>query len=96
LIAAARRVGTAGFLIYLADASGYLGSVALLLGRALLAPDLPWLKFFESAALTVGVVGCALTLGSAAYFARRLNAAAASLPDAAPLQVRATPDLGRP
>jgi len=94
LIAAARRVGTAGFLIYLADASGYLGSVALLVGRALFAPDLPWLKFFEGAALTVGVVGCVLTLGSAVYFARRLNAAAESMPAPAPLQVCAAPDPG--
>jgi hypothetical protein len=33
LIAVSGRIGTAGFLIYLADASGYLGRCALLIWR---------------------------------------------------------------
>ena len=62
MIAATGEVGTAGFLIYLADSCGYLGSVTLLLLRTLASIRLDWLRFFEmlaygTAALTiVGVV----------------------------------------
>src|SRR5690606_30129473 len=46
LIAYSGTAATAGFLIYIADASGYLGSVALLLVRNFAPIALPWLPFF--------------------------------------------------
>jgi MFS family permease len=73
LIAATRQPGTAGFLIYVADAAGYTGSVALLLFRNLFTGDLPWLTFFERGALVTSVVGVVLTVLSAVYFARCLK-----------------------
>ena len=73
LIAATRQVGTAGFLIYLADASGYLGSVALTLGRNLGSVSMPWLSFFMASAGWVSVIGCVLTIFSAIYFSRKLR-----------------------
>lgn len=73
LIAATRQVGTAGFLIYLADASGYLGSVALTLGRNLGSVSMPWLAFFMASAGWVSFIGCVLTIFSALYFARKLR-----------------------
>lgn len=76
LIAAARQPGTAGFLIYVADAAGYVGSIALLLFRNLFTGDLPWLTFFERGALVTSVGGVVLTGISAVYFARRVRAAA--------------------
>jgi hypothetical protein len=42
LLAATRRVGTASFLIYVADASGYAASVLLYLGRLIGWKDLSW------------------------------------------------------
>lgn len=72
LIAAARFVGTAGFLIYIADAAGYAGSVALLLTRNFAAPDIDWLPFFSAAAYVTSVIGVVLTLCSAIYFHRSL------------------------
>jgi Family of unknown function (DUF5690) len=72
LIAAARFVGTAGFLIYIADAAGYAGSVALLLIRNFATPNLQWLPFFTSAAYLTSVAGVILTIGSALSFARTL------------------------
>jgi hypothetical protein len=45
LMAAVGFVGTSGFIIYVADASGYLGSVAVLLYRNF-GPQLSWLSFF--------------------------------------------------
>lgn len=46
LTAAVRMRGNAGFLIYLADASGYAGSVGLLLYKNFGAAELSWLSFF--------------------------------------------------
>ena len=73
LIAATRQVGTAGFLIYLADASGYLGSVVLTLTRNLATVSMPWLSFFMASAVWASAIGCVLTIVSAIYFARKFR-----------------------
>lgn len=71
LIAVSGRVATAGFLIYLADASGYLGSVALLIWRNFGTVTLEWLPFFISSAYATAVIGGVFVMASALYFARR-------------------------
>ncbi len=68
LIAISGQAATAGFLIYIADASGYLGSVALLLWRNFGATDLDWLRFFLASAYATSAVGAVLTTGAALYF----------------------------
>ncbi len=70
LIAYSGRVATAGFLIYVADASGYLGSVAVLLWRNFGAVSLDWLQSFVFGAYAVSLTGAVCTLASGAYFAR--------------------------
>jgi len=64
-------VATAGFLIYVADASGYMGSVALLLWRNFGAISLNWVQFFILSAYATSVVGVAATALAAVYFWRR-------------------------
>ena len=64
ILAATREIGTAGFLIYLADASGYAGTVALLLFKNFAQPALDWVSFFSAlaycvSAMSVGFVGLA-------------------------------------
>lgn len=71
MIAYSGTVATAGFLIYVADASGYLGSVVLMLIRNFAAVDLPWLPFFISAAYATSLVGAALVAGAVILFLRR-------------------------
>ncbi|OYX57831.1 MAG: hypothetical protein B7Y86_05000 [Brevundimonas subvibrioides] len=71
LIAYSGTVATAGFLIYVADASGYVGSVILLLVRNFAAVDLPWLRFFVGAAYATSLVGLVLVTGAAVLFLRR-------------------------
>jgi hypothetical protein len=71
LIAYGGRVATAGFLIYVADASGYLGSVALLLWRNFGGLKLDWLQFFTLSAYAASVAGAILTALAAIYFARK-------------------------
>jgi hypothetical protein len=75
LMALSHSAGTAVFMIYVADASGYAGSVLLLLYKSLAAPRFPYLPFFvrlSYATALVGVTGFAL---SAAYFSARARLA---------------------
>lgn len=71
LIAYSGRAATAGFLIYVADASGYMGSVALLVWKNFGATALDWLQYFISGAYAVSLVGLSFTALSMIYFARR-------------------------
>lgn len=71
LIAYSGQAATAGFLIYVADASGYMGSVALLVWKNFGATALDWLQYFVSGAYAVSLVGGACTTLSLVYFRRR-------------------------
>jgi uncharacterized protein DUF5690 len=71
LIAASGTVGTAGFLIYIADASGYLGSCALLVWRNFGLVDLNWLQVFTVSAYGTSIIGMILMGLSAIYFLRK-------------------------
>lgn len=68
LIAVSGTVGTAGFLIYVADASGYLGSCALLLWRNFGLLQLNWLQVFTAAAYATSILGTLFVALSAAFF----------------------------
>jgi hypothetical protein len=71
LIAASGTVGTAGFLIYIADASGYLGSCALLVWRNFGMVELNWLQVFTASAYGASTIGMILMGLSAIYFYRK-------------------------
>jgi Family of unknown function (DUF5690) len=71
LVAFSGRVATAGFLIYVADASGYLGSVVLLLWRNFGGVSLNWVQFFTLSAYATSIVGVVATAFAALYFWRR-------------------------
>lgn len=71
MIATFKYVSTAGFLIYLADSFGYLGSVGVLLFKELGTKDLSWLEFFIQFNYSLTAVGCIGTLGALTYFAKR-------------------------
>ncbi|KMS58891.1 membrane protein [Novosphingobium barchaimii LL02] len=73
LVAASRRAGTAGFLIYVADASGYSGSVALTLVRNMPGVTLDWLHFFIWLAYASAVMCMAMMTISALYFRKRFD-----------------------
>ncbi|HEX3365510.1 DUF5690 family protein [Phenylobacterium sp.] len=71
LVAFSGRIATAGFLIYVADASGYLGSAALLVWRNFGAVKLDWLRFFILSAYATSVVGAVFAAAAAMYFLRQ-------------------------
>jgi hypothetical protein len=74
LIAMTRDRGNLGFLMYVADAAGYLGYVGLMIGKGFFPTEQNFLRFF---AVTCGVVAV-LTFASLAmswqYFARSAGA----------------------
>jgi len=72
-IAASGRSGTAGFLMYLADSCGYLGSVALLVFRNFVDLKLSWVDFLIRLSYAVCLVGLVLTAAAALYFSPRLS-----------------------
>ncbi len=61
MIAATGSPGNAGFLIYVADASGYVGSVALLLLRNFAHVSLRWTQFLCDVAYVTCLVGLLAT-----------------------------------
>ena len=73
LVAATRRAGTAGFLIYVADASGYGGSVALMLLKTFSAAGLDWLHFYIVLAYAGAAICLAMATASAIYFWKKLR-----------------------
>lgn len=75
LIAASGRAGTAAFLIYIADASGYAGSLMLLLLRNLPGVTVDWLTFYIALALTGAGASVILMLASMWHFKHRFKKA---------------------
>jgi hypothetical protein len=68
LIATFRYVSTVGFLIYLADSFGYLGSVGVLLFKEFGNAELSWLEFFISSGYVLSIAGSILIVLSLLYF----------------------------
>lgn len=71
LIAAVGSVATAGFLIYVTDAFGYLGSVALVLYKNFGQGSLSWLEFFVAFSWVTAIACTVCFLISTVYFARK-------------------------
>ena len=71
LIATFRYVSTVGFLIYLADSIGYLGSASVLFYREFGQKELSWLEFFMQGGYILSVVGSVLILLSLVYFIKK-------------------------
>jgi len=71
LIATFQYVSTVGFLIYLADSVGYLGSVSVLLFKEFGRKDVSWLDFFISGGYIMSVTGSILILLSLIYYHKK-------------------------
>jgi len=63
--------GNIGFLMYVADSVGYLGSVCVLLVRELGLVETSWGDFFQHAVLGAAILGGISVLFSLAYFRRK-------------------------
>ena len=68
LIAAFKYVSTVGFIMYVADSFGYVGSIAVLVYKNFFQANLSWLEFFISGGYIMSVAGTILILVSMLYF----------------------------
>ncbi|RZJ99779.1 MAG: hypothetical protein EOO43_25865, partial [Flavobacterium sp.] len=73
LIAAFKYAGNVGFLIYLADSFGYIGSVGVLLSKEIFKVKLNWVSFFSNSVMALSAIGLFLTVFSAIYFLRKFR-----------------------
>ncbi len=71
MIASFRIAGNVGFLIYIADAYGYLGSMSVVLTKEILRVKLNWVSFYSTAVIIFSIVGVAGTVLSLIYFKRK-------------------------
>jgi len=74
LIASFRIAGNVGFLIYFADAFGYLGSVTVMLIKEFARLRLNWSEFYSHGVVIGSLLGLAGTIFSLMYFTRRYRA----------------------
>ena len=70
LLASFHYKGNVGFLIYVADSIGYLGSVSVLLIKELGQPNISWGIFFKDGVLSVALIGGIGAILSLMYFLR--------------------------
>jgi len=71
LIATYHHKGNIGFLIYLADAFGYLASITILGVKELGNPTVGWLEFFTDSLWIAASLGFLLSIFSLTYFRRK-------------------------
>ena len=68
MIATFKYAGNVGFLMYLADSYGYLGSVAVMLTKSVFKIQLSWTNFYAYGVMGLSVAGVLGTVISALYF----------------------------
>ena len=68
LIATFKYVGTVGFIMYVADSFGYLGSICVLLFKEFGFAKLSWVNFMIGAGYFISIIGSILIMGSMIYF----------------------------
>ncbi len=71
LIASFRFPGNVGFLIYVADSFGYLGSVGVLITKEVLKIKLQWTSFYSHGAVALSTLGIAGAVLSLVYFSSK-------------------------
>lgn len=74
LIATFRFTGNVGFLIYVADSFGYLGSVSVLLSKEIFKVQLNWVHFFSNSVMVLSVAGVFISIYAARYFSTKNEA----------------------
>ncbi|MEJ8816852.1 DUF5690 family protein [Lacibacter sp. H407] len=71
LLASFTIAGNVGFLIYVADAWGYLGSITVMLSKELLKLQLNWVSFYSQLVIVFAVAGIIASIFSLFYFNRK-------------------------
>lgn len=71
MIATFRQAGNVGFLMYLADSFGYLASVAVIVSKTIVNPNLPWTAVYSNGVILLSVAGIAATIFALGYFNKK-------------------------
>jgi MFS family permease len=71
LIATFKNGGNVGFLIYVADSFGYLGSVTVIISKSVFSNNLPWATVYSNGVMYLSVIGVAGTLMALQYFNKK-------------------------
>ena len=71
MIATFKIEGNAGYLIYIADSFGYLGSMAVLLYKNFGQPNSSWLQFFIGSTYCIAFLGIVISMVSMLYFRKK-------------------------
>jgi hypothetical protein len=79
MIAALRLKGNVGFLIYLVDAFGYMGSLTVMLTKEGLGSGMKWTPFYSGAVVLFSLIGVGGILFSYFYFDRKYRSAQVSV-----------------
>lgn len=70
MIASFNYKSNVGFVMYIADAMGYLGSISILLVKELVRPGISWDVFFRHGLLVLSLVGTVGAVLSLIYFSQ--------------------------
>ena len=71
LIASFKIAGNVGFLIYMVDAWGYMGSSAVMLSKEIFQIKLTWSQFYPACTVIFSVTGLVGTMFSLMYFNKK-------------------------
>ncbi|HVZ96967.1 MAG TPA: DUF5690 family protein [Chitinophagaceae bacterium] len=73
LIATFRNGGNVGFLMYVADSFGYLGSVLVIISKSAVVSGLPWATVYSNGVMYLSVAGVAGTFIALYYFNKKFR-----------------------
>lgn len=71
MIATFKIKGNVGFLIYIADAFGYLGSILILLFKNFGNQDISYLSFFKNLIFVISIVAVIMSISSYIFFTKK-------------------------
>jgi hypothetical protein len=71
MIATFRYVGTVGFIMYVADSCGYVGSISMLFLKEFAYSEMSWLDVYINAGYMISLAGTILIIGSMVYFYKK-------------------------
>ncbi len=73
LISSFRYISNVGFLIYVSDAFGYLGSLGVVFYKNFFSPRISWIEFFKQAGTLFSLLGLLFIIISFLYFRKKYN-----------------------
>jgi len=80
MIATYKIRSNVGFIMYIADAFGYLGSVLILVAKEFAGVQLSWTNFFTNAVIFISVAGIAGTAVASVWFKRKYLSVQSTVP----------------